>query len=59
MLDAKGQRIIEIRETLFTLKGIVDAGTILRLYEATRDDIEMLAFIEREMKKLSVPVKEQ
>ncbi len=51
-LDEHGQRILEIRDRLVSLHELVDAGTILRLYRATKEDIEMLAIIESELKKL-------
>lgn len=47
------QRIFEIRDRLVTLHELVDAGTILRLYDADIEDIELLAVIEGELKALS------
>ena len=49
MLDAEGQRIVEIRDRLIVLKDLVDSGTIMKIYGATKEDIEMLAFIETQM----------
>lgn len=51
-LDEQGQRILDIRDRLITLHDIMDAGTILRMYDATKEDIEMLAIVENELKKL-------
>ncbi|GER92689.1 hypothetical protein A45J_0407 [hot springs metagenome] len=51
-LDEQGQRILEIRDRLITLHDIVDAGTILRLYDATKEDVEMMAIVEKELKML-------
>lgn len=50
-LDEDAQRVMNIREKLITLKELVDPGTILRMHNATREDIEMLAAVEEEMKK--------
>lgn len=52
------QRIFEIRDRLTTLHELVDAGTILRLYDADIEDIELLAVIEEELKTLSDSGKE-
>lgn len=51
-LDETGQRIMEMRSKLISLHDLVDPGTILRMYGATKEDIELLAFIENEMKSL-------
>lgn len=53
-LDALGSRIIELRTMLVRLKDMVDPRTILRLYDADREDLELLAETEdaiREMQK--------
>ena len=50
--DAWGSRIIEIRSQLIVLNELVDAGSILRLHDADIDDIELLVFYERELKKV-------
>lgn len=50
-LDEAGQRILEIRGKLIALKDLVDPGTVLRMYSATLEDIEILATVEEEMKK--------
>ncbi|MBI5410175.1 MAG: hypothetical protein HZA14_12495 [Nitrospirae bacterium] len=50
--DERGQRILEIRDKLVRLQGLVDPGTILRLYSADIEDIEILAFLEDEIKKM-------
>lgn len=46
------QRIMEIRSRLISLKDIVDSGTILNLYKTTKDDIDILAVIENEIRKM-------
>lgn len=51
-LTEQGQRILEIRDRLITLHDIMDAGTILSMYDATKEDIEMLSIIEKELKML-------
>ncbi|MBI5057006.1 MAG: hypothetical protein HZB61_10370 [Nitrospirae bacterium] len=50
--DERGQFIFAIRDKLIRLQGLVDPGTILRLYSADIEDIEMLAFLEDEIKKM-------
>lgn len=51
-LDAAGQRIMEMRSKLIALHDLIDSGTILKMYGANMEDIEMLAFVEEEIKKL-------
>jgi hypothetical protein len=51
-LDEQSQRILDIRQKIKTLKEVVDAGTILRMYAADLEDIELLAFLEDELRKL-------
>ena len=50
--DSKGQRILEIRQKLISLHELVDAGTILKMYDANFEDIELLAAMEEELGKL-------
>jgi len=50
-LDEQGQRILEIRDKLISLRELVDAGTILKLYDATLEDMETLAAVEQEFKE--------
>jgi hypothetical protein len=50
-LDAQEQRILEIRHRLISLKDLVDPGTILRLYDADLEDLELLAAMEAELKR--------
>lgn len=51
-LDEAGTRILTIREKIISLNGLVDSGPILNMYEAGLEDLELLAFIEEELKKL-------
>jgi hypothetical protein len=51
-LDEAGSRIMEIRRKLISLQELVDPGTILKMYEATPEDIELLAAVETELAKL-------
>lgn len=44
-------RVLEMRGMLISLKDIVDSGDILRMYSATKEDLEMLKVIEDEFKK--------
>jgi hypothetical protein len=50
--DERGQRILEIRGKLIKLQGLVDPGTILKMYDADIEDIELLAFLEEELKNM-------
>jgi hypothetical protein len=49
-LDGKGRRIMDMREKLAKLKDLVDPGTILELYGATRDDLDLLVKVEELMR---------
>ena len=44
------QRVLEMRARLITLAPLGIGGEILRMYEATKEDFEMLAAIEDEIK---------
>ena len=46
----RGARVMAMREKLVRLRGLVDSGTILAMYGATKDDLEMLAHVEGMMK---------
>ena len=48
-LYEKGKRIMDMREKLAKLKDLVDPGTILNLYGATRDDLDLLMKVEELM----------
>jgi len=50
-LDERGQRIMEIKDRLITLKELLPAEVILKMYKATMEDVEMLAALEEELKK--------
>jgi hypothetical protein len=52
-LCATGQRILEIRDRIITLQDIVDPGSILRMYGADLEDIELLAEVEEEIRRLN------
>lgn len=54
-LDERCQRILEIRQKIVTLKELVDAGTILKMYEADLEDIELMAYLEEELKQMRTP----
>ena len=51
-LSESGQHIMELRARLISLNGLVEPGTILKMYDADIDDIEMLAFLEEAIKDL-------
>ena len=51
-LDEAGDRIMAIRDKIISLSGLVDSGPILNMYEADLKDLELLAFVEEELKKL-------
>jgi hypothetical protein len=42
-------RILEIYTRIRELDGLIDAGTVLKMYDATLEDLELLALIKREM----------
>ncbi|GEM_PF-2249710 len=44
------RRILEIRDRLVALQGLVDPGAVLKIYGASRRDIELLASVEKELK---------
>ena len=50
-LDERGSRVMQIRDMLVRLKDLVDAGTVLRMYGAGIDDLELLALLEDEIRK--------
>lgn len=50
-LDEAGSRIMEMREKLITLGELVGRDTIMRIYEATKEDLELLEAVENEFKK--------
>ena len=54
-LCAEGARIMELYNTLRALSGLVDPGTVLSMYEAQKEDIEILVIIETELKKSQKP----
>ena len=44
---------MEIRNRVLSLKDIIDPGSILRLYRADIEDIELLAEVEEETRRLN------
>ncbi|MDA8087423.1 MAG: hypothetical protein M0Z75_12050 [Nitrospiraceae bacterium] len=50
-LSAEEARILEMRGMLMGLKGLVDAGTVLRMHRATLEDLKVLASIEEGLKE--------
>jgi hypothetical protein len=44
-------RVMEMRSILTRLKGLMDAGTVLGAYGATRDELGLLAVVEDELRK--------
>jgi len=45
-LNEWGRRVMDIREKLTKLRNLVDPGTILGLYGATREDLDLLIKVE-------------
>lgn len=45
----EGTRILRMRGHLLRLGDLVDSGTVLRMYGATREDLDLLAAIEAEL----------
>ncbi len=50
-LDEAGSRIMEIRQKLFTLGELIGPDTIMKMYEATKEDLELLDAVETEIGK--------
>ncbi len=48
----EGARVLGIRSMLVSLRGLVDSASILRMYGAGREDAELLAFVEEELKTM-------
>jgi hypothetical protein len=46
---AAGSRVLEIRALLNSLRGVIDPGTVCRICEVDRDDLELLARVETEL----------
>jgi len=44
-------RVLELRHKLITLRDLIDSGTILKICGATKEDIEILALVEEELKE--------
>jgi len=55
-LDETGHRILEVRGKVIALKNLVDPGTVLRMYRVTLEEIEILAAVEEEFKKITPPL---
>lgn len=53
-LSESGQQIMELRAKLIGLNGLVDPGTILKMYDADIDDIKLLFFLEEAIKDLKL-----
>lgn len=50
-LDEAGARVMQLRDKLVRLKDLMDAGTVLRMYGAGVEDLELLAVLEDEIRK--------
>ncbi len=50
-INAAAKRVLKIRDKLIALQGLVDSGDILKMYGATRRDIELLVMVEKELKE--------
>jgi len=48
-LNEWGRRIMDMREKLMKLRNLIDPGTILGLYGATREDLDLLVKVEELM----------
>jgi len=48
----RGRRILAIYNKLITLQGLVDSGTILKMYDADLEDLELLAFLKEEIENI-------
>lgn len=52
-LGPGASRILSIRDKLIALQGLVDSGEILKMYDATRQDIELLVEVEKEIQAIT------
>ncbi len=50
-LSADEARILDMRGMLIQLKDLVDAGTVLRMYGATLEELRILAAIEEGLRE--------
>jgi hypothetical protein len=50
-LDERSDRVMQMRDKLVRLRDLVDAGTVLKMYGADLNDIELLAVMEDEIRK--------
>lgn len=49
-LTAEARRVMKLRSMLVRLHEIIDPGTICKMFNATLDDLELLALVEDELK---------
>jgi hypothetical protein len=54
-LHPDNHRIIEMYNRIGELAGLVDAGVVLKMYDATIEDLELLASIKRELSPSEPP----
>ena len=52
-LDEAGRRILEIRQKLITLGELVGPETVIKMYEVTKEDLELLTTVESELQKIT------
>jgi len=45
-VDEEGRRILEVRRLLLSLGDLIDPGTVCRICNVDRDDLELLARIQ-------------
>ncbi len=50
-LGVEEARVLRMRSMLVRLQGLVDAPTVLSMFGATREDIELLAEVEDELRE--------
>ena len=54
-LNSASGRVMKLRSMLVRLHEIVDPGTICKMFNATLEDLELLAMIEDELKPEAQP----
>lgn len=50
--DREASRAVELRNKLLTLRDLIGPETVLKMYDADKEDLEMLAYMEETLKSL-------
>ena len=55
ILSPEGRKVLELRGLLRQLTDLVDSGTILKMYDVNKDELELLAVAEGLLHQKSGP----